>query len=470
MKSKTLRFTSALPYCLLLLYTLAALLVSLHRFWQYDVFYYDFGIFDQAIWSVSRLRPPTIEHLVVGGKWIFADHFSPTIFLLSPLYWLTDRPEMLLVVQALAVGASGFILYRIGGKVLKNDMLSGAVMVAYLLFVGLQNAIITDFHEVTVGTLPLILLFWAYAARRPRLFWLFLILTLGIKESTSILGVTLGLTIALTDRKWRRVGAMALVVSLLWGMVATRWIIPFFAGGPYGYNPILPTDLWGHVTGFFNEAIKRKTLLYSFGSFLFLPILYPPAWLLVFQDLYIRFVPKDTNLRWDLGLHYSAQLAPILGYATVMSLSWLRKNTLTSPFVSIIAIALVINALFLHQFKLHGPLGLSYNPAFYAHTKNFTFLDTLVSQVPRDVTVMAQNNLATRFTHQRVFLLRRNYWTDNPDYIVIDAREGQNPNNFFGIKDFRGTSDIEALTEQITLDPAYKIVYRTEKQFVFKRI
>ena len=100
------------------------ILVSLHRYWQYEVFYYDFGIFDQAIWNVSQFRPPIIDHLVVGGKWIFADHFSPSIFLLAPLYWLTNRSEIILIVQAAAVGLSGFFLYRIGLLVLKEKFLS----------------------------------------------------------------------------------------------------------------------------------------------------------------------------------------------------------------------------------------------------------------------------------------------------------------------------------------------------------
>ncbi len=464
-------------YLFLILYALAATLVSLHRFWQYETFYFDFGIFDQAVWYASRFAPPVIEHLVVPGKWIFADHFSPTIFLLSPLYWLTSRQEVLLIAQALAVSLSGFVLYRIGQRVLKDSFLSFAVMVSYLLFVGLQNAIITDFHEVTVGTLPLMLLLWAYGARRKKLYWLFLLLTLGIKESTAILGATLGFYILLSSSKildpgvrrddserkaWQRTAIMTVIVSVLWGLVATRLIIPFFAGKPYGYSPVLPTEILGNITGLFDESIKRRTLLYSFGSFLFLPLLYPPAWLLILQDFSIRFVPKNTNLRWDLGLHYSAQLAPILGYATVMALKKLRLR--------IIAVLLIAAAVYLHQFKLHGPLGLAYNPAFYAHTKNFAFLDTLIAQVPKDATVMAQNNLATRFAHQPVSLLRKNYWDYAPDYIVIDARDGQNPNNFFGIKDYRGIEDVDAIIHTLQADPNYQTVYQTDKQFVFKRV
>ena len=448
-------------YIFVTLYAIAATLVSLNRFWQYEVFYFDFGIFDQAIWYASRFQPLVIEHLVVPGKWIFADHVSPTIFLLAPLYWFTNRQEVLLIAQAAAVALSGLVLYRIGRIAINGRFLPFAVMVAYLLFVGLQNAVITDFHEVTAGTLPLMLLFWSYVARRRKLYWLFLLLTLGIKESTAILGAAFGLTIMLSDRQRRSMGLATLVISAAWGLTAIRLVIPFFSGKPYGYSPVLPDDLMGNIIGLFNEAIKRKTLLYSFGSFLFLPLLYPPAWLLFLQDFFVRFVPKDTNLRWDLGLHYSAQLAPILAYATVMALKKFHRPVL--------GVLLIGVAIYLHQFKLHGPLGLAYNRAFYAHTKNFAFLDKLVLQVPKGATVMAQNNLATRFTRQTVYLLRKNYPDYRPDYIVIDARDGQNPNNFFGIKDYQCIGDVEAIIATLQSDPLYETAYKTQKQFVFRK-
>src|SRR3989338_8471312 len=116
LKNKT--YIDFIAYALCLVFIAAGILVSLNRYWQYEVFYYYFGFFDQAIWRASQLQPPIIDHLVVGGKWIFADHFSPSIFLLSPFYWLFQRSEMLLIAQAIIVGLSGIFLYKIGKKVI----------------------------------------------------------------------------------------------------------------------------------------------------------------------------------------------------------------------------------------------------------------------------------------------------------------------------------------------------------------
>ncbi len=462
-RPKFQRAVHAIAYLFILLFTLAAILVSLHRFWQYDVFFYDFGIFDQAIWKVSRFRPPVIDHLAVGGKLIFADHASPSMFLLAPLYWITRRSEALLIAQAVSVGASALVLYRIGLVLTAQPIQALFASVAYLLFIGLQNAIIADIHEVTVMALPLMLTFWALVREKKFLYLLFLLITLGFKESTFLVGAGVGILVLVTKPRWRAIGLLTIVLSITWGILAIRVIIPAASGGSFSYQPPLPQGIGHTLAAFFDPAVKRRTLLVSLGSFAFLPLLAPAYWLLMLGDIATRFLPTNTPLRWDLGLHYSAALAPILAVATLASLAWLARLGLSARLCTLVAVAGIANALVLHQFILRGPLGLAYNPAFYRHTKNFEFLDRLVAQVPSDASVMAQNNLAVRFTHQNVFLLRDTYDDYAPDYIVLDLREGQNPNNFFGV------THLDQLVAQLSRDPKYRVVYQTQKQFVYKR-
>ena len=85
---------------------------------------------------------------------------------------------------------------------------------------------------------------------------------------------------------------------------------------------------------------------------------------------------------------------------------------------------------------------------------------------------MAQNNLAVRFTHQQVWTLQSDpklfvpdyYVQKKPDYILLDTRDGQNPNNHFLIK------DLSSLLKALQQDSNYKIAYATEEQFLFHRI
>ncbi|MBI2028382.1 MAG: DUF2079 domain-containing protein [Candidatus Levybacteria bacterium] len=454
-----------IAYFFILCIIAAGILVSLNRFWQYEVFYIDFGVFDQAIWSVSRFKPPIIEHFIVSGKWIFADHFNPSIFLLSPFYWLTTRSEMLLVVQTIAVGLSGLLLYGIAKKVLINEFLALGILSCYFLFLGLQNAVITEFHELTVSTLPLTLTFWAILNKKLRLYLLFLIITLGFKESLFATGIGIGIALFFLRKEWRLIAFITIMLSVVWGAISIKFIIPAFSNGIYIYVPTLPDGILNKVSALVDHPVKVKTLFYSFLSFGFLPIFSPAFWPLIIQDYTLRFLPGGGSTRWDLGLHYNAQSAVILAIGSVFGLHNLMKIKKFSKFLPFLGIILIINAFILYRFILHGPLALSYNPAFYEHTKDLAFLNDLIKRIPSNASIMTHNNLAVRFTHQQVWLLRTNYEIYKPDYILIDNRKGQNPNNFFA-----SLVNVDGIIKIIKKDSSYKLIYSTQEQFVFKRL
>lgn len=453
-----------ISYTFCILFIIAGILVSLNRFWQYEVFYFDFGILDQSIWKISRFAPPVIDHYILGAKWIFADHFSPSLFLLSPFYWLSSRNETLLVVQAVVVGLSGLMLYKIGRYVLKNKLLALGILFCYLFFLGLQNAVITDFHELTIMTLPLMLVFWAIIHKKSLLYFIFLLVTLGFKETTFLLGVGIGISIFFLRKEWLKIGLITIILSLVWGYIGIKVIIPSFSNGLYIYTPTFNSNIFDNVISFIDHPLKQKTLFYSFYSFGFLPIFTPAFWFLLLQDYGMRFIGDSCCTRWDLGLHYNAQSAVLLGISSVFALRRLQHIKFISKFLPLLIILIMVNAIFLYRFVLHGPLALAYNPAFYAHTKDFIFLDNLVKKIPNNASVMTQNNLASHFTHQKVFILRADYNNYKPQYIVVDLRQNQNANNFFG------TKDILAIVELLRKDSKYELIYKTKEQFIFRRI
>jgi len=457
------KWIDILAYFFCFLFTAAGILVSLNRFWQYEVFYYDFGIFDQAIWNVSRLKAPIIDHLVVSGKWIFADHFNPSIFLFSPLYWFTDKSEIILIAQAVVVGLSGLILYLIGLRILKSHFLSFSVLCCYLFFIGIQNAVISDFHEVTASTFFIALAFWGIIYKKKLLYFTMFFLTLGFKESNFLLGIGIGVFILLAQKEWRKIATATIIISIVWGLTSIYFIIPYFANGIYQYSH--NTSGTNYITVFFDDSIKRNTLLYTFYSFGFLPLFSPSFWALIFQDLFIRFAPQAPT-RWGLGLHYSAQLAVITTLSSIYAIKFLKeKSIFFRKYIYLFALILIFNSFYLYHFVLHGPFALSYNKVFYAHSNDFEFLTKIIKKVPQNAVIMTQNNLASHFTHQKVWLLRSNYSDYNPDYILIDNRKGQSINNFFV-----SPPNISDMIEKLKKEKKYKLIYYTKEQFLFKKV
>src|SRR5688572_33437146 len=79
-------------------------LYGLFRHWHFGSSAYDLGIFDQAVWHLSRFEVPAST--INGYPNILGDHFHPIIAAWAPLYWLAPAPETLIVVQAALFAAS----------------------------------------------------------------------------------------------------------------------------------------------------------------------------------------------------------------------------------------------------------------------------------------------------------------------------------------------------------------------------
>lgn len=455
----------------IILYTSAAVIVSVLRFWQFEAGYFDFGVNDQAIWSVSRFNIPITYHpnyIAVGGFDIhLADHFSPSIYLLSPLYWFTNRQEVILIAQAVAVGLSALVGMTLARRFIKNNFVIFALVFSYLGFVGMQNALITEFHEATLSPLFIMISFWAIVNKRWKIFYLSLLIILGLKETFAGLGTGLGLFILFYDRKnWKHaVATIALCMS--WALIITKLVIPSLSGRPYFYAPGNGLESFiAMIKAFFHLDVRLKTLFYSFLSFGFLPLLYFPLLPGISENFLSRFL-ADGAPRFTLALHYSAPLAALMFFSSVLVFSRMEKSKRFRKIIIPYAAFLIINTFVLHQFILHGPLALAYNRAFYTQTENNKYIEDFIKNIPTDEgLIMAQNSIAVRFAHHKVMMLDGVPAHFNPGVIALNLTPGQNPNNYFPLNYETATS----LKNQLLIDPLYKVTKYGDELYIFKKI
>jgi len=454
-------------FAFITLYTLAAALVSLHRYWQYNAFWYDFGIFEETVWKLSRLQLPIILNLhPPQGRLVWIDHFNPSSVILTPFYWITDRAEIILIAQALFVGLSAGIAYFISLKTIKNGLVRTSLIVSYLGFVGLQNALFTDVHNIVFAVLPLMLATWAIYNKKWKLFWLFLLLVLGFQENMAAIGVGLGLFLILRKERNLKIGLLTIVLSLLWGIFTIKLIIPFLKGASYSYQPFMPVVWHEWITRFFLPAnMKLKSILVTLATFGFLPIGSISTAPLIIEHYLERFVLNAAGTRWDLGFHYNALLSPIMFLASVEVIRRLQINKKINKLLPLWGLLTIFIVIFLHRFYLHGPLMLATHPIFYEHTKRSKFMSDFTSAIPKDGLLMTQNNIATHFTHRKTILLNKQYDKIQPDVIAVDVRAGQNANNFFPLT----PSDSQSLVASISADPNYSKNIFTNDQLIFMR-
>ena len=437
--------------------------IALHRYWQYAAWQYDFGIFYSAIAAVAQDREPIIDHYVFAGKNILADHFHPIIFVISPFLLLYGGGETLLVMQVLFVALSGFFVYFTAKELLQSEVESFATLLIYFSFIGLHNALITEFHELALLPLPLSIFFYGMVKKKLSWFILGFVGVLLTKETLFVIPIWFGLLMALKQHgKWQQIGVATVLFAALYGFVVITFVIPYFLGGEYYYLRSLSSEYASTHSVFRVDSLSRASIFKTFASFGFIPLLSPETLVPVLSN-WVSRIARHGN--FDLGMHYNAEIAPTLILSFMYGWKRLQKVVTADKYLKCGIVFLAISCLMYSSLIFKSPLLLFTNKAFYRHTQNFVFLDTLIAAIPKEGSVMAQTNLAAKIANrEQVYMLRDNYAEFSPDYIVFDARSGQEPNNFFDMDDF------EATVARIELDPNYELFYDQGEQKIYKKI
>lgn len=304
--------------------------LSLIRHWHFTSNGYDLGIFDQAMWKYSQFLSPEIT---VHGKHILGEHFHPILILFTPLYWVTPRAEVLLVIQALALSLAAFPVYFFAKSRLGRLPAIFAAC-AYLSFWGVQVTNNYDFHEVSL-TVPLIA--WAIYTidtKRWNHYYIATTFLLLCKENMSVLLIGMGVYLAVV-KEWRH-ALVSIVGGVFWFALTIGVVIPYFAGesyefwkysklgdGPAAAIQTLVTKPLYTLQVLVDAPVKRETLALLGVPFLFLFIA-SPILLIALPLVLERFLSDIENL-WGASYHYNATIAPILAMGAVDGISRLAR-------------------------------------------------------------------------------------------------------------------------------------------------
>jgi hypothetical protein len=232
-KVGALTVAAAFVYCLASLNLLRRFLAST----------FDLVIFDQGIRGYAHLGAPvSIARGVSDGQgahfMLLADHWSPLLALLAPLYWIHDRPATLLVAQGVLFALAIPPLWAYT----RRQLGPGAayfVSVAYALSLPVMEAVIFDFHEVAfVPVLTAVMVERFDKARSPRpplLGVLAAVALLLVKEDMGLLVAGFGGYLLLTRRRWAGLGFVVGGVAATWA--ASHLLIPASTGPTASSGP-----------------------------------------------------------------------------------------------------------------------------------------------------------------------------------------------------------------------------------------
>jgi len=391
---------------------------------------FDLVIFDQGIRGYAHLAAPvSIARGVSDGQGahflLLADHWSPILAVLAPLYWIHDGPATLLVAQGVLFALAIPPLWAYT----RRQLGPGAayfVCVAYALSLPVMSAIVFDFHEVAfVPVLTAVMVERFDAGRR----WhgvLAAAVMLLVKEDMGLLVAGFGGYLMLTRRRADVWTGLAFVVGGLadtW--VATHLLIPAFGGTAtfywaYGqFGPTLGSAAANVIIHplhalrvFVTPWVKARTMIGLLATFGFLPLASPMV-IAVLPLLAERMLASGYPLWWQAKFQYDAFVVMMLCCAAVDGAARLQRHWprglaregrpgwLARP-ATVWAAAICAAAL---VYVPSSPFGSLLHPGFYGVNARMRAAAAAVAHVPAGVEVEASNNIGPRLSGRDTVLL-----------------------------------------------------------------
>ena len=408
------RFTvwQALFFAMVLIYVVYLTRVSLDVHHGLGTSSYDVGLYQQGVWLLSQGKAPFVTLM---GRNMLGDHASLILLFVAPIYRLFPAAGTLYFIQSLVIGLGALPVFLAARKRLQSEAMAVVLAGCFLLHpaVGWTNR--ENFHPDSFIALFVGMAIYGALERKWRLYWVFVVLALLVKEDVSLVVLPLGVWVAM--RRDRRMGiatALAAVFATFVGMfvimrsligVPTRnaWRIPF--GGP---------------GGFIRETIERPgNVIQHFRSdsrpFYFWQMTFPVAFAFLRRPgiAAISLVVLGTNMlstfwyQYQVEYHYSLIAVPALVLGSVYALEllgrrWRRRMVAVMAFTSLWA-CLMWGAIPIGKViapGLNPPLGRT-EPYYWPPDHPIAVAAReIMAEVPGDASIATFHALAPHLAHR----------------------------------------------------------------------
>jgi len=452
---------------------------------------------DQAIWNTlhGHLLHQSICNIVsdtncysLQGITRFAIHFEPILIPISLLYYICPTPKTLLVLQTLVVASGAFPAFWLARLRLRNEWAGVAIALLYLLYPAQQNALIFDFHAVTLTSALLLFTLYFMYTRRTTWLFVFAILAMACKEEIPLVVACLGLWSMLLQSRWRS-GLLLLLLAFTWTGLALLVIhLSSPTGQPllaarYAYlgnsPPQIAHTLLAHPASILKQHLLDRAHRTFLASLLapsgYLPLLAPWILILALPTLALNLLSSNPGMYSGL-FQYNAEIVPILIFATIETMAlilWLVQNLSNAAFLqtwpvsrrggggadagwgplwppvvetspnltqppplrkrfhhlhSMLLALMVIYILFtvLHQDSTHSAMPFAQDFRWPHITAHTQLAQRFIDMIPPTASVSAQSRLVPHLS-QRLNIYMFPYADDRANYILLDVTGDRYP-------------------------------------------
>jgi uncharacterized membrane protein len=430
----------------------------------------------QAVWATAHGHP--LEVTSGGGEQFtrLGSHFDPILVAFAPLWWLWPKPEMLLVVQAIAIALGALPVFWLARKHLGSERAALAFASAYLLYPAVEWLTIDEFHPVALACPLLLFAFWYLDEDRLVPFAIFAALACVTKEEIPLVVAGIGLWYAISRRRWAVGGAIAAAGAGAAALAAGVVIPHFSPTGESRFNARYG-EVGGSAGGILKTAVTHPLRLveaaFSWRDLRYLADLVLPlaALSLLAPLVLLALVPElvlnllsDVSTQTSIHYHYTSAEIPVLVAAAILGGGALvrRRPTLAGP----LAAAVLVAALAANYAR--GPLplwrefpGTSPVKADFAKvTEHDRVTNRALALVPGSAVVSSTNSLGAHLSaRRRVLSFPR---ISDATWVAVDETRMTYGGKFDELSGARRLA-------QLRRNPDWRLVFEEDGVLVFQR-
>ncbi|HEV8019932.1 MAG TPA: DUF2079 domain-containing protein [Candidatus Lustribacter sp.] len=338
----------------------------------------------------------------------FLHHFSPLLYLFSPVLLLAHSPIALIALQAIGGALVAPPIYLLVRKRADARLALLAACVT-LLYPPLVGVTFTEFHENGFAPAAIAWLAWAIDERRWRWAAVFVAAGLAIKEDEALMFVVLGAGVAIWAKRhgdgalfrFATGTAIAGVVTLLLFFGVVR---PLVGGHDSWFALSYITNPEAEQHGLAAVLGRLSFLLEAFVPLCFVPLLGWPA-LLVVPGL-LEVLSSHWSITYTMGQHYAGVWVGEMLVAFALVLPGMRFATRLAVASLVICVLNLSLASPTHWRHYLGPV-----------TAHDRVLDAFVAALPPGAAVGTHDEI---YSHLGFDPNARAEWNSQPEYILID--------------------------------------------------
>lgn len=393
---------------------------------------YDLSVANQVVWEYSRFLPPINSLHAYAFTPIYWDHIEFIFILLAPFYWILPDPRVLIILQAFVISVSAIPIYLLAKKYKINTYLLLAILISYLTFFGIQNAMWSDVHSLVFATSFLAFFIYFLDVNKKWPAFLFFLLALTSKEDIGLLTFLISFVYFIKTKN--KINLLIMIIAAIYVLGIFFIFFPYFA---QGYRFANEGGILSNFTllDFFNTKEKQEVIFYTLNSFGFLPVLNPLLLLPYLGDLGHYFIlgGRATSTQ-SIFLHYRVSSALLLVWPTILIIGKFKK--LNNKYLALYILFFAA----LTTYMLHAPLTYLTKRWFWTEPSGVENIKKAISQLPKDAYIVTQANILPH-TSTRKFIVTmwgdgRTFrekspcgketcewfkWAGEPKYMIIDT-------------------------------------------------